>query len=241
MIERMKAAIRNTLPPVAMRWVRRNVTKSVRFGNLRRLTPVSFDSGYDRGRPIDRYYIEKFLSAHAEDVRGCVLEFGDDRYIQMFGNGRLTKADVLHVTSGNPKATIVADLTRADEIPSESFDCIIMTQTLQMIYDMRAALGHVHRILKTGGVLLLTTHGTSRICRVEGRDDWGEYWRLTRQSARRLLGEVFPDENLTVTTYGNVLSAIAFLHGMAAEELTVAELDHCNPEFEVLLGVRAKK
>jgi hypothetical protein len=37
----------------------------------------------------------------------------------------------------HPGATIVGDLTRADHIPSDSFDCVNLTQTLQFIYDVR--------------------------------------------------------------------------------------------------------
>lgn len=241
MMQLIKTAARKIVPRQMHPWLRRSVTKSANFGNLRRLVPISNDSGFDRGRPIDRYYIEKFLSLNAGDIRGRTLEFGDDRYIAMFGGSRVTRADVLHVATGNPKATIVADLTRADDIPADSFDCIIMTQTLQMIYDMRSGIRHLHRILKPGGVLLLTTHGISKVCRREGHDDWGEYWHLTSQGAARLFAETFPAQNLKVTAYGNVLSAIASLHGLAAEELRAVELEHRDWRYEVLVAVRAEK
>src|SRR3712207_5592488 len=45
----------------------------VDFGDLRRTRPLSAQWGFDRGLPIDRYYIEGFLSANAADVGGCVL------------------------------------------------------------------------------------------------------------------------------------------------------------------------
>ncbi|MDP2660390.1 MAG: methyltransferase domain-containing protein, partial [Dehalococcoidia bacterium] len=126
------------------------------LGALRRLQPTSRMFGTDRGRCIDRYYIENFLASHAPDIRGLVLEIGDDTYTRRFGGDRVAKSDVLHFQQGNPGATIVADLTCANHIPSESFDCIILTQTLQFIYDVRAALATLSRILKPGGVLLAT-------------------------------------------------------------------------------------
>ena len=46
----------------------------VRFGDLKRLTPISPKWGLDRGRPIDRSYIESFLAQHASNIRGRVLE-----------------------------------------------------------------------------------------------------------------------------------------------------------------------
>ncbi|MDH3688531.1 MAG: class I SAM-dependent methyltransferase [Gammaproteobacteria bacterium] len=214
---------------------------TVQFGELRRLTPISRVFGLDRGMPVDRYYIEQFLSEHSVDISGRVLEIGDDFYTRKFGADRVGKCDVLHVVEGNSKATIVADLTRADNVPSDTFDCIIFTQTLQMIYDARAALHHVYRVLKPGGVLLLTSGSIAKIGRREGRDPWGEYWHFTAQSTERLLREVFPAENVDVKVYGNVLVAIAMLHGLAAEEFERKELDYSDPDFEVLIGVRARK
>jgi SAM-dependent methyltransferase len=214
---------------------------AIRFGNLRRLTPIDRNLGRRRGTPIDRYYIEDFLRRHISDVKGHVLEFGDNAYTRKFGGNRVTKSDVLDIDERNTKATIISDLTRDNDIAANVFDCIICTQTIQMIYALRTALSNLHRILKPGGVLLVTSHGTSRICRREGIDAWGEYWRLTAQSAKKLFQETFPLENIEVKAYGNVLSAIAFLHGIAQEELTQKELDFCDPDYEVLVTVRARK
>ena len=166
---------------------------------------------------------------------------GDAFYTRKFGGDRVIKSDVLHVVESNPEATIVADLTCADHVPSDTFDCIVCIQTLQMIYDVRAALHHLYRILKPGGVLLVTSHGISKIGRREGIDHWGEYWRLTAQSARRLFEENFPAANIEVKTYGNVLTAIASLHGLGTEELRLEELDYFDPDYEVLIIVRAVK
>lgn len=213
----------------------------VAFGDLRRVTPVSTLFGLERGRPIDRHYIERFLADHARDIRGRALELGDATYLRRFGNGRVERMDVLHVVAGNPEATIVGDLTHAPHIPDDTYDCVVFTQSLQMIYDMRAALATLHRILKPGGVLLLTSAGLAKIGRRLGRDDWGEWWRITAQSAERLLGDAFPGGAVSVVTYGNVLAATAFLHGLAAEELAPAELDYVDPDFEVIVAVRAVK
>lgn len=211
------------------------------FGDLRRLTPISDHFGTDRGTPVDRYYIETFLATRASDITGRVLEAGDDRYIKAFGGDRVTRADVLDVRADGPNATVIADLTCADHVAADSFDCIVLTQTLQMIYDARAALGHIHRILKPGGVFLMTYSGISKICRREGRDDWGEYWHFTTQSIGRLFDETFPAAQVEIVPYGNVLSATASLFGLAAEELTSEELDYSDPDYEVLVGVRAVK
>jgi SAM-dependent methyltransferase len=194
----------------------------------------------DRGQAIDRYYIESFLSRHADDIRGHVLEIGDDRYTRKFGDGRVTRSDILYPLSGNPQATLVADLTNAQEIPSNAFDCVIVAQTLQFIYDFRAALCHLHRILKPGGSLLATLPGISQISRYD-MDRWGDFWRFTSLSARRLFEESFPAGNVTVQAYGNVLVAVAFLEGLALEELKREELDQSDRDYELLITVRAVK
>lgn len=209
----------------------------VRFGDLRRLAPLSREFGYDRGRPVDRYYIEHFLALHQQDISGRVLEVGDNTYTCRFGGARVTRSDVLHVTAGNPLATFVADLARAEHLPSQAFDCIILTQTLHLIYDLRAAVRTLYRILKPGGVLLATVPGISQVSIDEWSDSW--YWALTRRAALQVLAESFPPEACRVIAYGNVLAATAFLYGLAAEELRQDELEYPDPHYQLLLTMRA--
>jgi len=213
----------------------------VRLGSLRRLSPVSRKFGYDRGpKSIARYYIDQFIAKYVFDIRGHVLEIADNAYTTQYGGNRVACSDVLHVRADNPKATIIADLTCADDIAADTFDCIILTQTLQFIYDMRSALGHVLRILKPGGVLLATLSGISQISRYD-MDRWGEYWRFTSLSAKQLFAEFFPPQNLTIETKGNVLAAAALLYGLASCELEPAELNHYDPDYEVIITVHAVK
>jgi len=204
------------------------------------LSPISRVFGLDRGRPIDRFYIERFLSLHAQDIRGSVLEVGDSAYARKFGDDRVTTCDVLHVEPDHPGATVVADLTHANGLPSDTFDCIIFTQTLQFIYAQRAAVETLHRLLKPGGVLLITVPGISQISRFD-MDRWGEYWRFTTLSMRRVLEAVFPPGRVLVAAHGNVLAAVAFLHGLAAEDLRPEELDYHDADYELLITVRAIK
>jgi SAM-dependent methyltransferase len=195
--------------------------------------------GYDRGIPIDRYYIENFLQKHAADVRGRVMEIEDNMYTYRFGGTQVTRSDVLHVVEGNPRATIIGDLTCAPQIADNTFDCIVLTQTLQLIYDFRAAIQTLYRILKPAGVLLVTFPGISQTNDRDWSNDW--YWAFTPLSAKRMFSEAFPPDNVVVESQGNVLSAISFLHGLSAHELTREELSYTEPGYEVTLGVRALK
>lgn len=212
----------------------------VRFGSLRRVSPVSRRFGFGRGLSVDRHYIEAFLTRCARDIQGRVLEIGDDAYTRRFGGQRVSGSDVLHVVPGHPGATMIADLTAADHLPSDIFDCIICTQTLQYIFEVPKAIHTLYRMLKPGGVLLATVPGISQISRYD-MDHWGEHWRFTSLSAQRLFGERFGTEHVTVEARGNVLVAVAFLHGLAAQELRVEELHAHDRDYEVLITVRAVK
>lgn len=211
----------------------------VRFGDLRRTEPISRSFGYDRGLPIDRYYIERFLARRAADIQERVLEVGDDSYTRRFGGATVTQRDVLHVHEGNAAATIVADLAHAPQIASDAFDCIILTQTLHLVYELKAAVNTLHRILKPGGTLLATVPGITQT----SADSWAEtwYWAFTTLSVRRLFETHFPPGALEVDAWGNVLAATAFLQGIATEELSDKELDHRDPHYQVLITLRAQK
>lgn len=218
----------------------RRQPSSVKWGNLRRTTPVSRTFGFDRGLCIDRYYIEDFLRKRQNDIRGRVLEIGDPGYTFKFGGNRVIQSDVLHAVAGNSQATLIGDLATGDGVPQAAFDCMLLTQTFPFIYNVHSAIGNSHSALKLGGVLLATFPGISQISRYD-MERWGDYWRFTDASARRLFGDVFGPKNVTIETYGNVLAACAFLHGLAAHELQKEELDYRDPDYQLLITIRAVK
>ena len=231
----VKKAIRTSLPhPGSTR------RRPVSWGELRRVDPISRQFGLDRGRPIDRYYIEQFLNNHRRQVRGRCLEVEDDTYIRQFGGNAVTGSDVLHIQAGNPHATIVGNLESGQNIPTGIFDCIILTQTLQFIHDVRQAIQHAHNALRSGGTLLATVSGISQISRYD-MDRWGEHWRFTDLAARRLFADVFGGGQVQVRTYGNVLAAVAMLQGLSADEITREELDHHDPDYQIIVAVCAQK
>ncbi len=231
----------------------------IELGDLRRLQPIDGDFGGGRGRPVDRYYIENFLLRHSADIRGCVLEVGDPAYTHRFGGDRVSVSEVLHRDNSNTQATIVADLADGAGLPDAHFDCFICTQTLQYLYEPVAALRTIHRILRPGGVLLLTAPGISQISPFD-RDRWGEHWRFTPQSMSRLLRDAgfggsegradaesgqsdrqdrSDSTDVQVTGPGNVLAAVAFLHGLACEDLRPEELAHADDRYPLVVTARA--
>jgi glycosyltransferase involved in cell wall biosynthesis len=211
----------------------------VRFGDLHRARPISEYFGFDRGLPVDRYYIERFLARNASEIVGRVLEIGDDAYTRKFGGSRVSRSDVLHVHDGNPRATFVGDLTDREVLPENAFDCMILTQTLQLIYDVPLAIARIHRALAPGGVVLVTAPGISQIDRGEWAKTW--FWSFTPLGLQRLFGAAFGPDAVMVERYGNVFAATAFLHGLAVEELEKTDLDPIDDAYPVIVAVRARK
>jgi SAM-dependent methyltransferase len=203
---------------------------------LARGRPLSDRWGYDRGQPVDRYYIEQFLAAHREDISGRVLEVKSGDYAARFGSD-IAQVDVLDIDPSNPDATIIADLAAANSVADGTYDCFVLTQTLQYIYDLSAAMSHACRILRPGGVLLATVPSVSRIpTEAPGLSD---YWRFTEASCRQLVARHFRDPDAVIRSYGNVLACCAFLAGLAAEDMSPKRLDRHDPRFPLIVGIRA--
>jgi SAM-dependent methyltransferase len=202
--------------------------------------PLSRTFGLDRGTPIDRYYIERFLRANSGSIRGRVLEVCDATYTRRFGGSRVTHSDVLHAVEGNSRATIVGNLETGAGIPAAAFDCIILTQVLPFVFNTQAAVDSCYRALKPGGIVLATVPGISQISRYD-MDRWGDFWRFTSLSARRLFENAFMGGEVAVQAFGNVLVATSFLNGLALEELRPEDLDSVDRNYEVIITIKATR
>lgn len=211
--------------------------KKIRFGSIRRLEPVDREFGFNLGMPVDRYYIENFLHKHRHLIKGQVLEIGEDSYTSKFAcaDFRLTILNVVE-----KEGCIRGDLESGSGIPENSFDCIIMTQTLPFIYDLRSAISNVYRALRPNGYVLATNPCISQISRFD-MDRWGDYWRFTDLSLRKLFEQSFSKKEIEVTSFGNCLTATCFIQGIPAEKLSKMELEYIDRDYPVTLTVLAKK
>ena len=209
-----------------------------KWHNLRTLEPLSCKFGLDRGTPIDRIYINDFLEGNKHHIKGITCEIADKTYTDRFGNG-VIKAEVLSFEKSNG-VTIIGDLCKSETLPKNKFDCFILTQTLSFIYDFNQAIKGIYFSLNDNGVALVTVPGISQISRYD-MDKWGDYWRFTDLSIKKLFIDVFGEKNVEVIAYGNVLTATSFLHGISAEELTKEEIFHVDNNFQVTITIRACK
>ncbi|CAN5331787.1 hypothetical protein BH23BAC3_BH23BAC3_32650 [soil metagenome] len=220
---------KNFVPPVG----------KVKMADMERTVPFSKKFGSNRGGALDRYYIRNFLERESENIRGSVLEIGDNSYTLHYGGEHVVKSDILHVDESNPAATFIGDLSDAPQVPGNTFDCIVLTQTLHLIYEFKDALRTCHRILKPGGVLLLTVPGITPIDYQEWGSTW--YWSFTDMAMKKLMAETFPGGTTEVHNFGNVMAASAFLYGMGEKELTKEQLDVHDPNMQIIITVKSIK
>jgi len=216
-----------------------DVTMMLNIGDLGRARPISRSFGFDRGGPVDRVLIDRFLTVCAGDIKGRTLEIGDDSYTEAFGGAHTHQRDVLHVHARNPKATIIGDLSQPMILPADTFDCAVITQTLHLIYKVSQSLQTLYHGLKPGGVLLATVPAVSQVSEDEWAKTW--YWGFTATSLHKVATRVFsaPGDSVTVLPYGNPATTACFLHGLAAQEVPAAHLAQDDAARPTLLGLRA--
>ena len=217
----------------------KRILKPVKWYNLRKTEPISNVFGLDRGTPIDRFYIKDFLYKNKSLIKGKCCEISENTYTNEFGKNDCI-SEILHHNNDNNKATIVGDLSKIESLPKNTIDCFILTQTLNFIYDFKSAIKGLHAMLKMDGVALVTVSGISQISRYD-MDRWGDYWRFTDLSILKAFEEVFGKDNVEVECYGNVLSSIAFLEGISAEELRRDELFFKDRNYQILITIKAIK
>jgi hypothetical protein len=220
--------VRNILKPKSSYFLFREPKRNV--------DPISIVYGFDRGYPLDRYYIDSFMEDNKDAIKGKVLEVTDRRYTKQFGGDKVTQSDALDINVNNKEANIYGDLRDVKEIESNTYDCFIVTQTYVMIDDYEAAIRESFRILKPGGTLLVTMPCLSPCWNLKNH-----HWRFTGASSEYIFGKYVKPENLEVKTYGNALAGQAFWVGMSQQDLTKEELDYNDPFFPIVVTIKAIK
>lgn len=194
--------------------------------------PVGKKYGSDRGGSICRYYIDKFLQERKSVIRGRVLEIGDRNYTEKFGTD--FKSYVVHFNDNYSETEFdfKGDLRTGDGIEKDFYDCIICTQVLDFVQDIKNTPDILINSLKVGGQLLISVSGISTICRYD-MDTYGQYWNFTDRSLRNMFSR--SNTECEVWTKGNCKVACAFLQGMSYIELTEQELQEVDEDFQVVI------
>jgi SAM-dependent methyltransferase len=208
-----------------------------RWGNLRRLRPFSESYGFERGTPVDRYYLHRFLEEHRHLITGRVLEIEYPSHTRQYGHD-LTATDSVNIVAGTyPNLTYLVDLAQSEGvIPDDSYDCFLLPNTLCVLRNIEGCLRHALRVVKPGGVILAST-GTF-VPLTGARDD---YWRLSAEGWRELTSRTWPGCDVRIEHHGNCLTTVAAMLGLALEELKSAELEYHDPRFPVLVTFYCRK
>lgn len=204
------------------------------------IRPVSRKFGFDRGLPIDRYYVQKFLIENRGLIKGTVLEIAGREYTQKYGGGNVEKSYILHVAEAKDEFSIKGNLETGEGIPSDLVDCFILTQTLPFIYDIESVAKNVIKVLKPGGHALITVGGITQISRYD-MDRWGHFWSFTDLSLRKLFSGYIPENCIKVNTFGNVKTATCFLYGLASNEIPEEDFSFIDKDYQVLITAVVQK
>ncbi|MBX3010096.1 MAG: hypothetical protein KF832_01270 [Caldilineaceae bacterium] len=225
-------------------WTTWPLLRQLRATRLRRLQPL--DGGRSQGLSIIRYYWAAFLEQYQADIRGHALEIGETTTIRQYGGERLTQADALDLAPHSPEVRVVADLSRADQVAGDNYDCFVVQFTTAVIYDLEAFVYHAIRLLKPGGVLLINFWCVDfylhrGLDMGTGAPLYMYHWStpIGIHNLLHKLGLSTADYQLHV--YGNLMARMAFLHNLPARELTAQERDHVDPGQPLLIAVRLVK
>ena len=226
--------LKKLIGSITSRFIR--LTGRNRFLVLEELQPFSRDFGYSYGTPVDRFYINNFIHKHAKDIRGKIYEIGDDQYSSKFSQ----KNSLIVILNAHDKYSdsIRIDLNEKNFNLYNSADCIVLTQTLNFVYNFQNAISEVFNILKPGGVCLLTVAGLSQISRFD-MNRWGDFWRFTDLSIKSMLSENFTI--FEVESFGNYYASVSFLAGIPLEKLNQELLNFNDEDYQLIIGARMEK
>lgn len=210
---------------------------AVPHAGLFRGTPINRDWGWGKGTPLDRPFIEHFIKTHCGDIRGRVLEVKEPEYCRLYARPG-AQVDILDLNPDNKIANIIDDLQYCNKIADNTYDCVLLTQVLQFVPDVDKALSAVARILRPGGILLVTVCGITQT----GHEEEGAFhWAFFAAGLRHALARYFDPRKLVIDSHGNAGLAASFLMGLTEQQVPPELLSVNDPEYAIVITGRAVK
>jgi SAM-dependent methyltransferase len=198
---------------------------SLDWGDLRRLVPLCPRFGFSRGTPIDRYYLDRFVERIRPEVTGDVVELGGrDSNRESYGLIGATRYRGLDQRARS-SVSLAGDAHDSSILPERSLDAVLAFNVLEHCHSPWLVAENMGRWLRPGGKAFCMVPSAQRLHRMAE-----DYWRPL-PAALPLLFTGFSATRLEV--FGNPLTTLAALLGIAVEELSQRELDATHPDYPV--------
>lgn len=177
-------------------------------------------------RKIPRRGIDAFIKKHATSEKTLDIGSGHGPYGQYFPNR------VSIDRESGPGVDLVADAHDLSLFPDETFECILATEVLEHLHSPHQAVVEMHRVLKEGGKVVLTTRFIFPLHNIPG-----DYFRFTRYGLAHLFSGfskvTIEEEATTIQTFAVLFERLGFqtdtLHSriLSGAWLVLAKVVYC--------------
>ena len=206
---------------------------TVRFGDFGRLWPFSQRFGFDRGAPVDRYYLQQFVRSIRPIVRGRCLEIGGSLKNNWFYRFDVDEFRTLELEQSKRADDLVGDAADPGVLDPASWDSILAFHVLEHCPNPFAVVSNMCAWLKAGGHACIVVPCAQRV-----HNHPGDYWRFMPDGLRVLFRDF---SEVDVSTYGNPLTVVSNYVGLSHTELVAEDMDAVHPDYPVLACVVARK
>jgi len=135
-----------------------------------------------------RVQLEHWIWSHRAELGKDILDVGVYNPRTYLGDGYITFGEPDTSTGEDVKGDLLAL-----PFPDNAFDGVVLTEVLEHCINPPAAVGEVFRVLRPGGLLLVTSPFLWPDHRTE---DYKDYWRFTEQGWQLLLS-AFTEVDIT--------------------------------------------
>ena len=207
---------------------------------LRSIKKHSEKFGFDRGTPIDRYYIDHFLkNLNLENNFNRSLEFGEILYSDSFKvKEKYFLSHPEYETRDIASNQILFDLNSEHSYEGTKFDLILSTNVINFTKNPFVSIKHHIDMLNSRGTLVLTVSASMPISKFDA-ERWGDYWRFTPDGLNQLLRTLNCEYH--IKSFGSFVTSIAFLCGLSAEEIDATDLNKNDDSYPIVVMAIIKK
>jgi SAM-dependent methyltransferase len=177
--------------------------------------------------PPNRPVLDPWVSREAARLTGLIVNVGAGEDLRQFGRR------TIHVDAHAPRATVRAEFAAALPFGSAVFDGAICTEVLEHVPDDRALLTELARVLRPGGVLVVTVPFMFRY-----HPDPADYRRYTPDGLAAALERAGFSVDTATGLGGRLLALLLWIDGL--HMIVRVPLRLLLVPFKPLLGWRGR-